>query len=180
MGGLLARTRVLDGILTVVVTLAIVLGFLVEAPGRVLVARDRPALGTGLDPRLCGALEGTSLLEAPVPSLLHLGAPELVRRTVRRHSTGAPVASVDSEMTDSEPAGDFDVEAMITRFKERAKAVRSRGVPPLEGADRRRFIERMQLDYQDFAMLGDATASLDDGVLVLRVDLRPDPEATSG
>ena len=25
----------------------------------------------------------------------------------------------------------------------------------------------------DFAMLGDATASLDDGILTLRVDLRP-------
>ena len=76
-------------------------------------------------------------------------------------------------MTDSEPAPDFDVEAMVARFRERAKAVRSRGVPPLEGADRRRFVERMQLDYQDFAMLGDAAGSLEDGVLVLRVDLRP-------
>jgi len=73
-------------------------------------------------------------------------------------------------------AEDFDVEAMVERFRERAKAVRSRGVPPLEGADRRRFIDRMQLDFQDFAMLGDATASLDDGVVVLRIDLRPKPE----
>ena len=76
-------------------------------------------------------------------------------------------------MTGSEGSGDFDVDAMVTRFRERAKAVRSRGVPPLEGADRRRFVERMQLDYQDFAMLGDASGSLEDGVLVLRVDLRP-------
>ena len=79
-------------------------------------------------------------------------------------------------MTDSQPAPDFDVEAMVTRFRERAKAVRSRGVPPLEGADRRRFVERMQLDFQDFAMLGDASGSLDDGVLVLRVDLRAGTE----
>ncbi len=70
-------------------------------------------------------------------------------------------------------ASEFDVDAMVARFQERAKAVKSRGVPPLEGADRRRFIERMQLDYQDFAMLGDATGSLEDGVLVLRIDLRP-------
>jgi len=76
-------------------------------------------------------------------------------------------------MTGSEGSADFDVDAMVTRFRERAKAVRSRGVPPLEGADRRRFVERMQLDYQDFAMLGDAAGSLEDGVLVLRVDLRP-------
>jgi hypothetical protein len=73
----------------------------------------------------------------------------------------------------SEPTSEFDVDAMVARFRERAKAVRSRGVPPLEGADRRRFVERMQLDYQDFAMLGDATGSLEDGVLTLRVDLRP-------
>lgn len=80
-------------------------------------------------------------------------------------------------MADSGTAGDFDVDAMVARFRERAKAVRSRGVPPLEGADRRRFVERMQLDFQDFAMLGDATGSLEDGVLTLRVDLRPKPEA---
>ncbi|HEX2047372.1 MAG TPA: hypothetical protein VHF27_06375 [Acidimicrobiales bacterium] len=77
-------------------------------------------------------------------------------------------------MPPSEPTeAAFDVEAMVARFRERAKAVRSRGVPPLEGADRRRFVERMQLDYQDFAMLGDATGSLEDGILTLRVDLRP-------
>ena len=68
---------------------------------------------------------------------------------------------------------ELDVEAMIDRFRERATAVRNRGIPPLEGDDRRRFVQRMQLDYQDFAMLGDATASIEDGVLVLRVDLRP-------
>ncbi len=72
----------------------------------------------------------------------------------------------------------LDVEAMVNRFRERARAVRSRGVPPLEGAERRRFIERMQLDYQDFAMLGDAVGKVEDGFLVLRVDLRP-PEARS-
>ncbi len=83
-------------------------------------------------------------------------------------------------MAGSETSGEFDVEAMVSRFRERAKAVRSRGVPPLEGADRRRFVERMQLDYQDFAMLGDATGSLEDGVLVLRVDLRPKQAGSGG
>ena len=78
-------------------------------------------------------------------------------------------------MPGSDSGAEFDVDAMVARFRERAKAVRSRGVPPLEGADRRRFVERMQLDFQDFAMLGDATGALEDGVLVLRVDLRPAP-----
>ena len=70
----------------------------------------------------------------------------------------------------------LDVDAMIQRFKDRAKAVRSRGVPPLEGAERKRFIEQARLDFMDYAMLGDATASLEDGILTLRVDLRPKPE----
>jgi hypothetical protein len=71
---------------------------------------------------------------------------------------------------------DFDVDAMVTRFKERAAAVRKRGVPPLEGDDRKRFMQRMQLDYMDYAMLGDATGTLDDGILTLRIDLRPKSE----
>ncbi len=71
---------------------------------------------------------------------------------------------------------DLDVEAMVARFKERAAAVRKRGVPPLEGDDRKRFIQRMQVDYMDYAMLGDATGTMEDGVLVLRIDLRPQPE----
>jgi len=68
---------------------------------------------------------------------------------------------------------DLDVDAMIQRFRDRAKAVRSRGIPPLEGEDRKRFIEQARLDYMDYAMLGDAQAGLDDGVLTLRIDLRP-------
>src|SRR5207248_3355066 len=68
---------------------------------------------------------------------------------------------------------DFDVDAMIARFRERAKAVRDRPLPPLEGTARREYMQRAQVDYQDFAMLGDAEGSLEDGILVLRVDLRP-------
>ena len=70
-------------------------------------------------------------------------------------------------------ADGLDVDAMIQRFKDRAHAVRERGLPPLEGEARKRYVEQAQLDFQDFAMLGDATAALEDGILVLRVDLRP-------
>lgn len=69
-------------------------------------------------------------------------------------------------------ADDLDVPALIERFRQRAQAVRNRGVPPVEGPDRRRFLEQAQQDYMDFAMLGDAEGSLVDGVLTLRVDLR--------
>ena len=70
-------------------------------------------------------------------------------------------------------ADSFDPEAMIQRFRERAKAVRNRGLPPVEGPERRRFMEQAQTDFMDFAMIGDATASLEDGILTLTVDLRP-------
>ncbi|MDA8291112.1 MAG: hypothetical protein M0Z33_05450 [Actinomycetota bacterium] len=73
---------------------------------------------------------------------------------------------------------EFDPEAMTARFRERAAAVRRRGLPPVEGPERRRIIEQMELDYMDFAMLGDARSELEDGVLTLRVDLRP-PSAPS-
>jgi hypothetical protein len=62
---------------------------------------------------------------------------------------------------------------MVQRFRERAKAVRNRPLPPVEGPERRRFMEQAQTDFMDFAMLGDATATLQDGVLTLTVDLRP-------
>jgi len=67
----------------------------------------------------------------------------------------------------------FDPQAMVDRFRARAEAVRSRGLPPVEGPDRERFKEQARADFMDFAMLGDAVADLDDGVLTLRIDLRP-------
>jgi hypothetical protein len=70
-------------------------------------------------------------------------------------------------------AEELDIDAMIRRFKERAVAVRSRTLPPVGGPERAQFIERAQIDFQDYAMIGDATGSLEDGVLVLRIDLRP-------
>ena len=70
----------------------------------------------------------------------------------------------------------LDVEAMVHRFRDRAAAVRNRPLPPIAGEERAAFLRQAQLDYQDFAMLGDATAAVEDGVLVLRIDLRPKPE----
>jgi len=75
---------------------------------------------------------------------------------------------------------ELDVNAMIGRFRERAAAVRRRGIPAVEGDERRRIMSQMRLDFQDFAMLGDATGSLEEGILTLRVDLRPAPDASGG
>jgi hypothetical protein len=35
------------------------------------------------------------------------------------------------------------------------------------------LVEQAQTDFQDFAIIGDATGTLDDGVLTLTIDLRP-------
>ncbi len=65
----------------------------------------------------------------------------------------------------------FDVDQMLARFRDRAAAVKRRPLPPVAGEERQRFLAQAQLDYQDFAIIGDAVATLEDGVLVLRVDL---------
>jgi hypothetical protein len=67
----------------------------------------------------------------------------------------------------------LDIDAMLERFRDRAHAVKQRPLPPVAGEERQAFIAQAKLDYQDFAMIGDAEADLTDGVLTLRIDLRP-------
>jgi len=70
-------------------------------------------------------------------------------------------------------ADTLDIEAMLKRFRERADSVRHRNLPPVGGDERKMFLDQAQLDFQDYAMIADSTASLADGVLTLRIDLRP-------
>ena len=72
----------------------------------------------------------------------------------------------------------LDPDAMIARFQERAAAVKRRPLPPVAGEERRHFLEQQQLDFQDFAILGDAVPTVEDGFLVLRIDLRPPDQRT--
>ncbi len=67
---------------------------------------------------------------------------------------------------------------MLRRFRDRADAVQHRPLPPVAGEERQRFIAQAQLDFQDFAIIADASWTFDDGVLRLEVDLRP-PSAES-
>ena len=67
----------------------------------------------------------------------------------------------------------LDIDAMLQRFRDRAVAVKTRNLPPVAGAERTKFIQQAQVDFQDYAIIGDADAALEDGVLVLRIDLRP-------
>ena len=67
---------------------------------------------------------------------------------------------------------EFDVDAMLKRYAERAGAVRDRPLPPVAGEERQKFIEQAQTDYTDFALVANATWELDDEHLVLRIPLR--------
>lgn len=66
---------------------------------------------------------------------------------------------------------DFDPQAMIERFRERALAVKQRTMPPVEGPAREQFKQQAQQDFMDFAIIGDAEVTFEDGVLTLKVDL---------
>jgi len=65
----------------------------------------------------------------------------------------------------------FDVSAFIARFAERADAVQSRGIPPLEGEARRAYIAVAQQDFTDFSLIADAEWSVEENELVLRIPL---------
>ena len=66
----------------------------------------------------------------------------------------------------------LDIDEMLARFRDRAAAVKRRPLPPVAGAERQQFIAQASVDFQDFAIIGDAEGTIEDGVLVLRVDLR--------
>ena len=65
----------------------------------------------------------------------------------------------------------FDIDAMLERFRGRAEAVRRRPLPPVAGEGRRAFIEQAEMDYTDFALIGGAVWSVEEDHLVLRIPL---------
>jgi hypothetical protein len=67
----------------------------------------------------------------------------------------------------------LDTDAMLARFRDRASAVKRRPLPPVAGEERQQFLQQAKFDYQDFAIIADAEATIDDGYLTLRIDLRP-------
>jgi hypothetical protein len=68
----------------------------------------------------------------------------------------------------------FDVDAMIERYKNRAQAVKDRPLPPVAGAERQKFINQAETDYTDFALISSAKWSVEDNELVLRIPLGSD------
>jgi hypothetical protein len=66
---------------------------------------------------------------------------------------------------------ELDVDALVQRFRERADAVKERGLPPVAGDERQLFIKQAELDYMDFSLVGSAAWGVEDGQLVLRIPL---------
>lgn len=66
---------------------------------------------------------------------------------------------------------DFDVDGMLERFRDRAKAVQERGIPPIEGESRRQFIRQAETDFTDYSLVGTAEWAIEDGKLTLRIPL---------
>ncbi len=66
----------------------------------------------------------------------------------------------------------FDVDAMLKRYEERATAVRDRPLPPVAGAERQKFVEQAQTDYTDFALVANASWELDETHLILKIPLQ--------
>lgn len=67
---------------------------------------------------------------------------------------------------------ELDVDAMVQRFRDRAQAVKERPLPPVAGAERKKFVEQAETDYLDYALVGNASWAVEDEHLVLRIPLR--------
>ncbi|MCP3973007.1 MAG: hypothetical protein GY720_00775 [bacterium] len=65
----------------------------------------------------------------------------------------------------------LDVDQFLARFKERASAVKERGIPPIEGPARQSFVEQAENDFLDYSLVGSASWAVEDGALVLRIPL---------
>ncbi len=65
----------------------------------------------------------------------------------------------------------LDVDEFLARFRQRAEAVKTRGIPPLEGEARRAFVAQSEQDFVDYSLVGRATWSVEEGNLVLRISL---------
>ena len=66
----------------------------------------------------------------------------------------------------------FDVDAMIERYADRAQAVRDRPLPPVAGAERKKFVDQAETDFTDFLLVSRASWKVEDDNLVLTIPLK--------
>lgn len=65
----------------------------------------------------------------------------------------------------------LDVDEMLARYRERAEAVKDRGIPPIEGEARKAFITQAEHDFMDYSLVASAAWAVEEGHLVLRIPL---------
>jgi predicted ATPase len=68
---------------------------------------------------------------------------------------------------------EIDIDAVLARYRDRAAAVRERGLPPVAGDERKRLIQQAETDYLDFSLIAAATWEVEGDLLVLRIPLHP-------
>lgn len=68
---------------------------------------------------------------------------------------------------------ELDVDEMIQRYRTRAEAVKDRPLPPVAGAERKKFVAQAETDYLDYSLIANAEWSVDGDHLVLRIPLKP-------
>ena len=66
----------------------------------------------------------------------------------------------------------LNVDEFLGRFRDRANAVKERGIPPLEGDARKVWIESAEMDYMDYSLVGRAEWAVEEDALVLRISLK--------
>jgi hypothetical protein len=84
---------------------------------------------------------------------------------------GSHATSLTKSVDQEDMVAQLDVEEFLSRFRDRARAVKERGIPPLEGEARQRFIEQAEKDYLDYSLVGGASWAIEEGHLVLRIAL---------
>ncbi len=65
----------------------------------------------------------------------------------------------------------FDVSKFQERYKKRAEAVKSRGMPPIGGEERLAFIKQAEEDYQDYMIIAESEYEIANDYLIFKYKL---------
>ncbi|MGI8515128.1 MAG: hypothetical protein ACR2NT_08280 [Acidimicrobiia bacterium] len=68
---------------------------------------------------------------------------------------------------------ELDIDALIDRYRQRAQAVKERGLPPVAGDERKLLIEQAEKDFLDYALIAAASWTVEGDELILRIPLHP-------
>ena len=70
----------------------------------------------------------------------------------------------------------FNTDNFLSRFKERADAVKKRSIPPVGGDDRNAFIKQAELDYLDFSLVANSEIEITSDSLIFKIELSPETD----